>query len=50
MVPTQDVAFLLAEPRALHALDLMPAGVVAVVLVAFATALVTISVRRRDAD
>jgi hypothetical protein len=50
MVRTQDIVLALAHPRALHAFDLMPAAVVAVVLVAFAVALVTVSVRRRDAD
>jgi hypothetical protein len=50
MVRTQDIALLLAQPRAIQSLDLIPAAVVAVVLVAFAIALVTVSVRRRDAD
>lgn len=50
MVPTQDVALLAVQAPALHALDLVPGAVVAVVLVAFAIALVTVSVRRRDAD
>ena len=49
MVLTQDFTTLFAQPSA-HAFDLLPAGVVAVVLVAFAVALVTVSVRRRDAD
>ena len=50
MVPTQDVVLLLMQSRTLLASDLLPAGVVAVVLIAFAIALVTVSVRRRDAD
>jgi hypothetical protein len=50
MVLTQDVTTLLAPVRALQAFDLIPAAVVAVVLVSFAVALVTVSVRRRDAD
>jgi hypothetical protein len=50
MVRTQDIALLLAQPHSIHALDLVPAAVVAVVLVAFAIALVTVSVHRRDAD
>lgn len=49
MVLTQDFTRLLTQPS-LHAFDLLPAAVVAVVLVAFAVALVTVSVRRRDAD
>ena len=49
MVLTQDFTTLFAHP-ALHAFDLLPAGIVAVVLVAFAVALVTVSVRRRDAE
>jgi hypothetical protein len=50
MVLTQDFPQLLTSPSTLRAFDLMPAGVVAVVLVAFAVALVTVSVRRRDAE
>jgi hypothetical protein len=50
MVLTQDFTHLLSSPSALPAFDVMPAGVVAVVLVAFAVALVTVSVRRRDAE
>ncbi|MFD1720190.1 hypothetical protein [Amnibacterium endophyticum] len=50
MVPTQD--FLLHASlieSAFPSLDYLPAGVVAVVVAAFAVALV-LSVRRRDAD
>ena len=50
MVPTQDVVLLTAQTRTLLPYELVPAVVVAVVLVAFAVALVTVSVRRRDAD
>jgi hypothetical protein len=50
MVPTQDVVLLHAQVQTLLPFDLVPAGVVAVVLVSFAVALVTVSVRRRDAD
>jgi hypothetical protein len=50
MVLTQDFPHLFSSPSALQAFDVMPAGVVAVVLVAFAVALVTVSVRRRDAE
>jgi hypothetical protein len=50
MVLTQDFALLLTHPSSLRAFDLVPAAVVAIVLVAFAVALVTVSVRRRDAD
>ena len=50
MVLTQDFTMLFTQPRALQALDLMPAAVVAVVLVAFAVALVAVSVRRRDTE
>jgi hypothetical protein len=50
MVRTQDVVLLLAQPRTLLPIDLMPAAVVAVVLVAFAIALVTVSIRRRDVE
>ena len=50
MVPTQDVVLLHAQAQSLLAFDLVPAGVVGVVLVSFAVALVTVSVRRRDAD
>ena len=50
MVRTQDIALLLAQPRSFPLSDVMPAAVVAVVLIAFAVALVTVSVRRRDAD
>lgn len=50
MVLTQDFTQLFAQPQTLHAFDLVPAAVVAIVLVAFAVALVTVSVRRRDAD
>jgi hypothetical protein len=50
MVLTQDSFSLRSIPDTLQAFDLMPAGVVAVVLIAFAVALITVSVRRRDAD
>ena len=50
MVLTQDFTHLLTRSGALSAFDLMPAAVVAVVLVAFAVALVAVSIRRRDAD
>ena len=50
MVPTQDIALLTASVHRALPLELMPAAVVAVVIVAFAIALVTVSVRRRDAD
>lgn len=50
MVPTQDVVLLHAQAQSLLPPDLMPAGIVGVVLVSFAVALVTVSVRRRDAD
>jgi hypothetical protein len=50
MVPTQDVVLLAAQTRTLLPFDLVPAAVVAVVLVAFAVALVTVSVLRRDID
>jgi hypothetical protein len=50
MVRTQDVVLLLAQSRALLPIDLVPAGVVAVALVAFAIALVTVSLHRRDID
>ncbi len=50
MVLTQDFSLLLTHPSALQAFDVLPAAVVAIVLVAFAVALVTVSVRRRDAD
>lgn len=50
MVRTQDIALLTTQPRSLPAIDLMPAAVVAVVLVAFAIALITVSVLRRDAE
>jgi hypothetical protein len=50
MVPTQDFLLLGTPVRALIPLDLVPALVVATVLVAFAVALVTVSLRRRDAD
>jgi hypothetical protein len=50
MVRTQDVVLLLTQPSTLLSSDLVPGLVVAVVLVAFAIALVTVSVRRRDAD
>jgi hypothetical protein len=50
MVLTQDFTSLFALPTALGGVDLMPAAVVAIVLVAFAVALVTVSVLRRDAD
>jgi hypothetical protein len=50
MVPTQDVVLLLSQVQSLLPADLVPAGVVGIVLVAFAVALVTVSVRRRDAD
>jgi hypothetical protein len=50
MVPTQDVVLLFAQTRTLLSSDLVPAAVVAVVLVAFAIALVSVSVLRRDVD
>ena len=50
MVPTQDVVLLHAQAQSLLPFDLVPAGVVGVVLVSFAVALMTVSVRRRDAD
>lgn len=50
MVPTQDVVRLVARSSTLLPFDLLPAAVVAVVLIAFAVALVTVSFRRRDAD
>ena len=50
MVPTQDIVLLATRAQLMLPLDLLPAGVVAVVLVAFAVALVTVSLRRRDAD
>jgi hypothetical protein len=50
MVPTQDVVLLTAQSQTAIPFDLLPAGVVAVVLIAFAIALVTVSVRRRDAE
>lgn len=50
MVPTQDIAQLVTSRVAGLPLDMLPAGVVAVVILAFAIALVTVSVRRRDAD
>lgn len=50
MVLTQDFTTLFAQTQALRTADLLPAAVVAVVLVAFAVALVTVAVRRRDAD
>ncbi|WP_375390004.1 hypothetical protein [uncultured Amnibacterium sp.] len=50
MVPTQDVLLLAIGSQPLLPFDLLPAGVVAVVLVAFAAALVIVSFRRRDAD
>ena len=50
MVRTQDVVLLLAQPSTLLPFDLVPAAVVAVVLVAFAVALVAVSFRRRDAE
>ena len=46
MVPAQDVVRLMP----LQSLDLVPATVVALVLVAFAAALVLVALRRRDAD
>lgn len=51
MVPTQDVALAHAAQisTAFPSAEYLPAGVVAVVLVSFATALV-LSVRRRDVD
>lgn len=49
MVPTQDVV-LLHTVQSLLSFDLVPAGVVGIVLVSFAVALVTVSVRRGDAD
>ncbi|MBW4041900.1 MAG: hypothetical protein HIU86_07195 [Acidobacteria bacterium] len=50
MVLTQDFTHLLSSPNTLQSFDVMPAAVVAVVLVSFAVALVTVSVRRRDAE
>lgn len=50
MVPTQDIALLATPLQPALPLDLLPAGVVAVVLVAFAIALIIVSVRRREAD
>ena len=50
MVRTQDVVQFAAPIRLDYPLDLLPAAVVAVVLVALATALVLVSYRRRDAD
>ena len=50
MVRTQDFTLLTLSVQHVLPLDLMPAAVVAVVLIAFAVALVTVSVRRRDAD
>jgi hypothetical protein len=50
MVRTQDIVLLLAQSRTLLPTDLVPGAVVAVVLIAFAVALVTVSIRRRDAD
>jgi hypothetical protein len=50
MVPTQDIALLASPLQSALPFDLLPAGVVAVVLIAFAVALVVVSVRRRDAD
>jgi hypothetical protein len=50
MVRTQDVVLLITQTRTLLPTDFVPAAVVAVVLVAFAVALVAVSVRRRDAD
>jgi hypothetical protein len=50
MSPTQDLVLLGAPLQSTLPFDLLPAGVVAVVLVAFAIALVTVSVRRRDAE
>jgi hypothetical protein len=50
MVPTQDVVLLHAQVQSLLSFDLVPAGVVGIVLLSFAVALVTVSVRRRDAD
>jgi len=50
MLPAQDVVLAVARSRDLLPFDLLPAAVVAVVLVACAVALLTVSVRRRDAD
>ena len=50
MLPTQDVVLLAAQNHTLLFSDLMPAAVVAVVYAAFAVALVTVSVRRRDVE
>jgi hypothetical protein len=48
MVPTQDVVLFILQSGMLRPFDLIPAAVVAVVFVAFAIALVSVSVRRRD--
>jgi hypothetical protein len=50
MVPTQDVVLLHAQAQSLLSMDLVPAGVVGIVLASFAVALVTVSVHRRDAE
>jgi hypothetical protein len=50
MVLTQDIPLLITRASSIQAFDVLPAAVVAIVLVAFAVALVTVSVRRRDAD
>ncbi len=50
MVPTQDVVLFATQISApFPSIDYLPAGVVGVVLMSFAAALV-LSVRRRDAD
>jgi hypothetical protein len=50
MVPTQDFTMPFTPLHSIQSFDLLPAGIVAVVLVAFAIALITVSVLRRDAD
>jgi hypothetical protein len=50
MVPTQDIVRLASQISSpFPSIEYLPAGVVAVVLLAFAAALL-LSVRRRDAD
>lgn len=50
MVPTQDVITAALQSTGFMSMELLPAGVVAVVIVAFAIALITVSVRRRETD
>lgn len=50
MVPTQDVITLALQSATFMSMDLLPAGVVAVVILAFAIALVSVAVRRRETD